>query len=201
MRIVGLRSLQRLIHGYNQSLRASRKRHPDTCIFLHIQERCQREHGTLQGTDSVLQRIACIHHIKFQRQQICPTDGSYLQALHADAIKRISRHCIFLCQVIFGLRHGKGKEVGSGLLGHLFGIIKVLFLRLLVLQRFNLALPTERIITDQTLRIAHTHRHTGELSGLVIAETPHISQFCIQIERTSRQIKILPDGKVPVSIE
>ena len=200
-RIVGLSGQQSLINRYGQRPRTSRKRHPDIRVLLHIQERCQRKHGALQGTGGILQSIAGVHHVEFQRQQVGTADGGYFQALHADAVEGIGGDGIVLGQVIFRLCHGKRKEIGSGLLGHPLCIVDILLLHLLVLQRLNPAFPTERIVTDQTLRVAQTNRNTGELGILVSTEAPHIAQLRIQIERTARQVEILSDGKIAVCIE
>ena len=123
------------------------------------------------------------------------------KALHTDAVEGIGGDGIVLGQVIFRLCHGKRKEIGSGLLGYSLCIVNILLLHLFVLQRLNPAFPTERIVTDQTLRVAQTNRNTGELGILVSTEAPHIAQLRIQIERTARQVEILSDGKIAVCIE
>ena len=173
--VIGLRRQQGLIHRYVQPLRTPRKRHPDIRVLLHIQERGKREHGTLQGAGGVLQRVPRIHHVQFQRQQVGTADGGNLQALHADAVEGIGGDGILLRQIVLRLCHGKRKEVVGRLLGDLLGVVDILFLHLLILQRLNLAFPAERIVADQALRIAQPHRHAGELGIFIAAEAPHIA--------------------------
>ena len=200
-RIIGLSGQQSLIHRYGQRPRTSRKRHPDIRVLLHIQERCQRKHGALQGTGCILQSIAGVHHVELQRQQVGAADGGYLQALHANAVEGVGREGIVLRQVILRLRHGKGEEVGGGLLGHLLGVVDVLLLHFLVLQRFNPALPAEGVVAHEALGVAQTYRNTGELGVFITSEATHIAEFRIQIERTSRQVEVLLDGEIAVGIE
>ena len=201
IRVIGFGSLQSLVHRYGQCLRTSRKGNADVGVLLHIQEGGQGEHGALQGAGGILQGVAGVHHVELQRQQVGAADGGYLQALHADAVEGVGREGIVLRQVILRLRHGKGEEVGGGLLGHLLGVVDVLLLHFLVLQRFNPALPAEGVVAHEALGVAQTYRNTGELGVFVTAEATHIAQFRIQIERTSRQVEVLADGEVAVGIE
>ncbi len=122
-------------------------------------------------------------------------------ALLPDTVKRIGGSQVVLCQFIFSLRHGKGKEIVRGCFRDFLHVIKKLLLHTLVFQRFDSTLPLERIVSYQALRISEPYRDTSELCRAVIPEAAHIGKVRFQIECTPGQVEVLTHTQTAVGVK
>ena len=164
-------------------------------ILVHIQKSDQCGHGSLYSHLRILQLILRIHLVELQGQQIGAGNGGNLMTLQTDTVKRIRRLHIVLGQLVIGLRHRQIKEISNRLFRNHFRIINEFLLHLLEFQRFNLPVPTERIVTQQALRVPHTERHTGILGIFVLTKVTHVFQVRLYIESTTCQVEILLDSQ------
>ena len=122
-------------------------------------------------------------------------------ALLPDAVERVRRRQVVLGEVVFGLRHGEGKEIVRGRFRDFLHVIKELLLHALVFQRFDSALPLERIVSYQALRVSQPYRDTGELCRAVRPEAAHIGKVRFQVEGTTGQVEVLTHAQSAISIE
>ena len=122
-------------------------------------------------------------------------------ALQADSVKRIGRLHIVLGQLVISLCHCQVEEISHGLFRDQFRIINEFLLHFLELQRFYLPVPSERVVSQQALRIPHTERNRRILGILVLTEVTHVFQIRLDVESTPGQVKVLLDGKAGTGTE
>ena len=192
---------QGLVHRDRIAVRRAGKHQAQLRVLGEVEEGCQGKHRPLQTAGGCLKRVAGIHVVQFQRQEVGTADGGYLETLPPDAVEGIGAGGVFPRKVILGLCHSQFEEVSSGLLADLLGVVEELLLDLLILQRLYLAFPAESVVTYQVLRIAYLEGNAGVLGILVGAEVAHITQGGPGIERTAGQVNVLIDGQVAISVE
>ena len=108
---------------------------------------------------------------------------------------------ILLSHIVFYLRHRQIEEIGGRLLADRFHIIEELLLHLLVLQRFYLPRPAERIVPNQILAIPNAYRNRRELIVIVFAKRTHVAQIGIEVETAAQEVEILRHVQISARVE